>query len=219
MIKSDIIKRFILFRFSNFFTMYRTKEMRWFFKKENKHLKSWFAKQMQDFKSQPERTDIYLDVKCADVNIKLREGNIEIKQRQQGPRARAQLSNICGYCEKWTKWSFTPAIKDAEYEGILKGMPTEWITVGKNRLALMLIEVNGKIKVVPTSANHRNGCQIEYTVVTIGKKIWYTFGLEWFGDEYLEIPSSLISKIVGESTFSLKQSMGYSAFLNSFDNL
>jgi len=65
----------------------------------------------------------------------------------------------------------------------------------------------------PVSPSLDFGCQVEYTKVRLGDSTWYTFGLEWFGNKFLELSQPFMKEILGSSKLTLKQSKGYAAFL------
>jgi len=59
--------------------MYKSKEIRWFAKKENKPISKWFAKYGLSFNTTTARRDYYLVTHDHDdIVTKLREGKIEI---------------------------------------------------------------------------------------------------------------------------------------------
>ncbi|MBT9188289.1 hypothetical protein [Zobellia russellii] len=117
-----------------------------------------------------------------------------------------------GYCENWLKWSFTvddPKIKNS----ILPDCDNnEWLEVTKNRLALNIIDNDGQLEIQPLSIDYASGCQVEYTRVQVISETWYTFTLEWFGEEHIDLSDNILSSILGDGKLSLKQSMRYAAF-------
>ncbi len=184
--------------------MYRTKEIRWFFKKKREPLEKWFKRHDLQFVTSTAETHRYLDIKKSDLNIKLREGQLEIKQRQ-GPQTRTTLQMANGFCEQWTKWSF----------GIetLEPYRNEWIEVIKNRLAVNVVLAHGNLAIRPVNFEVESGCQVEYTRLRIGKSTWYTFGLEWFGNKKVTLTEPFVADLFDFSHFTIKQSMGYATFL------
>lgn len=193
--------------------MYKTKEMRWFFREENHHLETWFASHGIKFDGRDETTDIYLNAEQDNIGIKLRDGNIETKRLRSVPRGRKSFNGNSGYIEEWVKWSFAVEEPDDEYIGIVERKEKNWIEVIKNRLAVHIADTKGKLSVRPVSAGLDFGCQVEYTKVRIGDSMWYTFALEWSGNRFLELPEPFMKEILGSSKLTLKRSKGYAAFL------
>ena len=195
--------------------MYRTREIRWFFEEKKENIENWFNDQHLSFGTSSERIDHYLVTDNSDMNIKLREGRLEIKQRNCGPRSRTMVDTATGYCEVWTKWSFAVEDNSTLVGDIVKDRYQEWIKVAKNRLAVNLIEKDGAIQVRPISEQVDSGCQVELTKILIEGSIWYTFGLEWFGGDDESMVQPIIHDILNGSELNIKQSMGYAGFLKN----
>jgi len=197
--------------------MYKSKEIRWFIHSENKTISRWFAKQGLKFNTNIARKDYYLvALDYDDIIPKLREGKIEIKHRIGTSEILLLTSNAEGYFEKFVKWSFKLDSKDGVFEEItnINKYATEWVEVYKERMGVKLAKGNnGIIKIHDIKALIDNGCQIEYTRIKVKDKVRYSFNLEWFGDEFLNLESSFISEIVGDSVLKLEDSMGYGRFL------
>src|SRR5688572_14115741 len=94
--------------------MYKSKEIRWFIKKKNEGILRWFSDQGKVFSKAHSRTDFYLPIPGkANISVKLREGNVEIKQRQSEQEKYHLTKSAVGYLEDWVKWSFDIADNDA----------------------------------------------------------------------------------------------------------
>jgi len=191
--------------------MYRTKEIRWFFQKEKEQFAHWFQK--FNCTSTQTRTDFYLDINNEDIGIKLREGNIEIKHRV-GTRAYGGLNaTIWGCFDEFIKWSFNVQKQDPVLSKIKDYEHCNWIPVQKELKLVQLIEENGAIK--PKSITERLpfGCQVEYATVEIYEEVWYTFALEWFGEESLKLDKTIIAEMMDSINLDISDSFGYAHFL------
>jgi hypothetical protein len=196
--------------------MYRSKEIRWFTRREAKRITQWFAGQGLTFTSVEARTDFYLPLPDRDdMSIKLREGNIEIKQRTGAPEKGSLTDNVAGYFENWVKWSFTSDKEDGLSNAIIHEKKFGWKEVYKERIGVKLTNAeNGEAKIVNLNQIISSGCQVEYTRIIIEDEEWFTFALEWFGDEKIEIDPTFLESILGDSPFDQQDSKGYNQFLN-----
>lgn len=190
--------------------MYRTKEIRWFFPKENVEIQKWFNNLGYDAKDT--RQDLYLNLETSDVGVKLRQGKTEIKHRV-GPRAKDKLNaNAWGCFDTWIKWSFE-TFDDKLYTQISNDKYPMWTPVIKERYATQLIEKQGSMEIHPLSDSFDYGCQIEYAKINLYDKDWYTFGLEWYGETCLKIEPGLVDDILGDTKLTINESHSYPEFL------
>lgn len=170
------------------------------------------------FENADPRTDYYLPLKNQDdIGIKLREGNVEIKQRI----ARTKKENISelanGYFENYIKWSFSSAEKDPLFQEIIEGEKFNWLGVRKERIGYKLKEnQNGSIIRVKLDEFPEYGCQVEYTRIKIKEELWYSLCLEWFGEKEIEIDLSILDEMLGDQELKASNSMGYAEFLKNF---
>lgn len=192
--------------------MKRTKEIRWFFKNENRQVKDWFDK--LPFQTQELRKDFYLALENEDVGVKIREDNFEIKYRI-GTRASDCLNNnIWGYYETFVKWSLKSNEKDPLLDKILNYNYEDWVPVEKRRKIALLTKEEGKIIAKPINSDISSGCQVEYAAITVANEPWFTIALEWFGDSTSDLDTEIISGIFGNSKLKIRQSRGYGDFLS-----
>ena len=202
--------------------MYKSKEIRWFTQEENKTISQWFTKQGLGFNTVIARRDHYLiALDNDDIVTKLREGKIEIKHKVGTPTITHLTPNAEGYFEEFVKWSFKLDTKDGLSGKIIYAnkYTTEWVGVYKERMGVKLTKGNnGTIKIHDIKDFINNGCQIEYTRIKVKDKVWYSFNLEWFGDEFLNLDASFISGIFGDSVLMLQDSMGYGSFLRMLNS-
>lgn len=197
--------------------MDKSKELRWFTKDENKTINKWFACHGLNFNSANARTDYYLTALINDDTIpKLREGKIEIKHKIGTSEAHSLTPNAEGYFEKFLKWSFELDNED-ELSDVITNTnryTAEWKKVYKERMGVQLARAkDGTLKVHDIGDSLQSGCQIEYTRIKVNSALWYSFNLEWFGNEFLELDSSFVSEILGNSILKLEDSMNYGRFL------
>jgi hypothetical protein len=202
--------------------MYKSTEIRWFTQEENKTISRWFTKQGMSFNTTQARRDYYLTaLDHDDIAPKIREGKIEIKHRIGTPKIHQFSSKTKGYLEEYIKWSFALDINDGLSEEIVKGNKhtSEWLEVYKERMGVKLAKGNkGTLEIYDIHEAINNGCQIEYTQIRVKGKTWYSFNLEWFGNEFLIIDSNFVAEILGDSLLKPEDSMGYGMFLKKVNN-
>lgn len=198
--------------------MFKSREIRWFYPTELKSVEKWFMDNGYTFENADPRTDYYLPLKNQDdIGIKLREGNVEIKQRI----ARTKKENISelanGYFENYIKWSFSSAERDPLFQEIIEGEKFNWLGVRKERIGYKLKEnQNGSIIRVKMDEFPEYGCQVEYTRIKIKEELWYSLCLEWFGEKEIEIDLSILDEMLGDQELKASNSMGYAEFLKNF---
>ncbi|WP_026935315.1 hypothetical protein [Christiangramia echinicola] len=198
--------------------MFKSKEIRWFNSNEDLAISAWFEENGYLFENTEARIDYYLPLKeKEDIGIKLRENNIEIKQRVSRSEKEKLVSRVKGYFEEYVKWSFSSAEDDSLVHEITEGDNYDWIPVKKERIGFNLTEIsNGEIKRIKIDEFPDFGCQVEYTRIKVKDDIYYTFALEWFGDKELNIDLTILIDIIGENRLKAINSMGYAEFLNKF---
>lgn len=196
--------------------MYKSKEIRWFSKLPEIEILTWFQGQKLSFDQVEPRTDYYLPLPGNDaMGVKLREGNIEIKHRISAPTPGNLGDNAIGMFENWVKWSFQTSGNDPLSRSIIRENKYQWTAVFKQRMGIKLTrEPNGATRLLNFNEMVPAGCLVEYTRVVAQQVEWYTFGLEWFGDNFIEPEQSIIDDILGDGLLSLEDSMGYPEFLN-----
>ena len=195
--------------------MYKSKEIRWFFKEPNQMIEDWISKHDSTLAKAEERTDFYLPLPDKDdLTVKLREGNIELKMRQGQPALHALTPTAIGKLEQWVKWSFDVNKQDSLVTDILGANTSKWIKVAKTRIGVKLVKDGNGIKTIRIKERAPYGVQVEYTKITVDdNKPSYTFCFEWFGDDELKIDEGTVQGIIGSTTFVEKDSMGYGEFL------
>ncbi len=151
-------------------------------------LVDWFARRgLVLTESTPKRCDFYLrQPRRVTQGIKLREGNIEVKERLQNLGKYRWGDNLSGRVELWRKWSFklTNTREGAADEAlaITRGQQAaHWIAIQKQRLLLLLdIQEEGRVVWTPAPQFLKEGCQVEWTRLQALGQTWHTLGLEAF---------------------------------------
>jgi hypothetical protein len=194
--------------------MLASKEIRWFFEKENKEITKWFLKKNLTITTTKPRTDYYKKLNQDNLSIKLCQGTIEIKERI-GKVTKKQMGKFAfGFIENCVKWSINVKLEDLQTKEIIYDENPEWIAVTKNRIGLKIThDANGNYLFLPTTDCVDYGCHIEYARIQANGKFLYSFGLEWFGDKYIDIDTTLIDEISNTSILGCLESFGYAEFL------
>jgi hypothetical protein len=170
---------------------------------------------------QPTRADHYMRLPDSEgLNVKMRGGRIEIKQRV-GPVDRVCFhERVTGFVEEWHKWSFQLA---APGRARLRtaSRASSWIAVWKNRqLRTYRVQDGGYVVARPTPDSPTQGCELELTEVQAAGQVWWTLALEAFGDESrLRDTLSLVAKQIFSAdeppSLEAANSHGYAAWLAS----
>ncbi len=155
-------------------------ECRWFFSgSPSPDLHDWF---MQSYTEAGlgQRTDYYLLGLPGMVNVKLREGRVEVKQRLSSRPGVTYARGQVGHLERWTKWSF-PMESGAEVISTLARHADTWLPVSKKRYLRTFILEGEEVTETAPGSHPEKGCQAELTRLQVRSEEWYTLGLEAFG--------------------------------------
>ena len=196
--------------------MYKSREVRWFFKDRNEVITKWFQSHKLDFTQIQSRTDFYhLPTLDKALGIKIREGKLEVKHRVSGPYTGILYSNQKVSFEDWTKWSFELRNDDPETKAIVEDKKhRKWLAVIKNRMAVNVGEAeNGELKIFSLDIPITRGCQLEYTKLEVEGKLYYSFGLEWFGEPWLSIDHPILNELLQNSDIPWGKYKSYPEFL------
>ncbi len=155
-------------------------EFRWFFPGEpDPGLEAWFRQSFTNV-SVGRRTDLYLLGADRALNIKLREGRVEVKQRQSQEKGFRVNAWVTGCRECWVKWSFD--LQDGDLAIPLAGKhPEAWLPVRKKRLLRTFIPEFDEITETKAGSYPERGCNAELTFLRVEGASWYTIALEAFG--------------------------------------
>ena len=196
--------------------MYKSREVRWFFKDRNDVIVKWFQSHQLDFNKVHPRIDYYhLPTLSEALGIKIREGRLEIKHRVSGPYPGMLYQNQHVNFEDWTKWSFELRNGSPETVAIVEDKKHQnWLAVIKKRMAVNVGEAqNGEPNILSLDIPIARGCQLEYTELEVGGELYYSFGLEWFGEPWIDLSQKLLKEILGISDLSEQTTSSYPSFL------
>lgn len=215
--------------------MLPTAEVRWFSKGDipETALQRFKSGELpQDKGVVEERKDLYLCLPGVDrLGIKLRGTSIrreigadqlEIKRRQLEGSVVTFFPGVTGRLERWSKWVFHGEPSDPQLSTILAAQDGVWVSVGKVRYTRRY-KVTGDKRVLAMPLNEwpDNGCNVELTkVIAPGGQVWWTLGLEAFGEADIAIEDNLRLSAnhffaeSGLSMFEERDSYGYPRWLN-----
>lgn len=198
--------------------MYATIELRWFLRDALPAVEAWFGSHGLTLgKHAARRTDFYLPQPGRDdCGIKLREGDIEIKQRLGNPVAFQATPQAAGWLEKWQKWSFHHLARDPQAQQVLSG-GTAWLAVEKERIGLKIrSQSNGTQRLYPLKTSLATGLQVEYTRVQLMGETWFTVGVEAFGQSPFSVPQGLLAALLAATPLPPESSLSYPGWLQRF---
>jgi hypothetical protein len=165
--------------------MLPTAEVRWFGEGPvPPELRGWFQRRGPGVVAQPRRVDFYLHLPDTDsLGVKLREGRIELKQRQRQFGVVPFPGRAAGLVEHWRKWSFGLAAAEAALVSAVASS-TAWIGVSKERgLHRYQVTEGGEVVAASGTGFPGRGCDLELTRIRVGAREWWSLGLEVFGEE------------------------------------
>ncbi|MGD2027287.1 MAG: hypothetical protein PVI99_05670 [Anaerolineales bacterium] len=156
-----------------------THETRWFFSgRIPPDAQAWFTS-LGKPEPQPPRTDRYLRGVSTSLGVKMREGRLEVKQRQVEYGFHPFSPAVSGRVESWTKWSFDTA----NGESAPPPDPANWLPVTKERQVLYFSQT-GEGGIAPSTPEEipEQGGGLEVTQVFTMDEPWWTIGVEVTGD-------------------------------------
>jgi len=205
--------------------MYPTAEIRWFFQGPIPlEVEAWFQQGAGSVEREPPRTDRYLRLPGSDdLNVKLREGHLEIKLRVGQVNTLRLHEHVSGVVERWHKWSFELA-EPAGARTETMSAAGSWIAVRKERrLRTYQVKRGGRVVALTSSEPPAEGCELELSTIDAAGQTWWTLAFEAFGDESA-LPDNLV--LVAKQVLSVRDepppfptdaSQGYAAWLNNLD--
>jgi hypothetical protein len=200
--------------------MFVSTEVRWFFQGPMPPgVLAWFYT-VEKPQEQPSRVDYYLDLGAYDsLGIKLREGRIEIKQREAQHGTAHFGSRFAGAMERWRKWSWDLA---GPGTGLAQGGNSSpaWIGVGKKRW-LVTYQTGGEEGIAPAPDGEaiEQGCQVELSRIQAQGQASWSLSFEAFGGEGAGRQALLLAAahvLAGEPvdlSLSVANSYGYPKWL------
>ncbi len=202
--------------------MFPSIEVRWFYQEMiPSDVAAWFQQGRVEPGQEPGRVDSYLRLGELDaLGIKLREGRIEIKQRQRQHGIVAFCERLTGLVEAWRKWSLPLASAEGDLSGILVPA-SSWIPVQKERSVLKYqVTADGRSAAVPSDSFAVQGCMVELTSIRAGGEAWWSLGFEAFGEgcsllkTLLPVVEHVLARGEIPLPFDESHSYGYPAWLS-----
>lgn len=202
--------------------MYPTAEVRWFYTGPiPPETEAWFQQGAGDVTREPPRTDRYLRLPNTDgLNVKLREGRLEVKQRVGQATLVPFHDRVAGSVEQWRKWSFE-LVEPASAPSSIASTDPSWIAVRKERRLRTYQAKDGEVVVARGAPDSpAEGCELELTRIQAAGQAWWTLAFEAFGDESI-LQEELL--LVARHVFSVDRppllqagdSYGYAAWLTN----
>ncbi len=161
---------------------FQTIEVRWFYPGElPAAVSNWFETAGARLENIDTRSDFYLQSSSPDVGVKLRQGNLEVKYRQQLGQF-AIDGMVDSRIEQWSKWiclddggGLSPT-KLADKPG--------WLKVNKIRdRRLYRVEFGEPISLTQIAIPAANIASIELTQLQVRSQTWWTVACEYFGKD------------------------------------
>lgn len=197
--------------------MRATAEVRWFYKGDvPEAVVAWFGA-LPGEPAEEARTDRYLRPTDAALNLKWREGQVEVKRRDAPGDLFRFHQRATGRIEPWRKWSFDVAERTSARTS---GDGALWADVSKARRKIAYrIGEEGRVVVHRDAGAPLNGCDLELTRLHAKGAAWWSVCLEAFGDERaLRDTLTRTARYVFEAAaapplLDAAHSMGYAAWL------
>jgi len=160
-----------------------TAEVRWFFEGPvPADLETWFGLGGLAQHAAPREDRYLLFPPPLGLNVKLREGRLEVKSLVGAPGLRTFDADIAGNIELWEKRIYGEAA-DVEFEKLHSSAPHLWIAVGKERtLRTFSLESASMQEVAAGKVLLANGCNVELTKITVDGAACWSFGFEAYGE-------------------------------------
>ena len=173
----------------------------------------------------PARRDHYLLLEGEPaLGIKLREGNVEVKQRQEAPRQVEVGPGAVGWVARWRKWSFPLVQGGAPNAAPLEHLlvpASAWVAVEKKR-RLQRYRLGSGLQAdsVPLEAPAQQGCEFELSRVWAGGEAWWSVCFEAFGpgprlEQALLAVAAKVLEPGWPVALEREQSFGYPAWLQN----
>lgn len=160
-----------------------TAEVRWFFEGPvQADIGQWFSLGGLALHAAPREDHYLLFPAPLGLNVKLREGRLEIKSLVGAPGLRTFATDIAGHVELWEKRISGDAAV-VEFEKLRASAPHLWITVGKERtLRTFSLEGDALQEVAAGTILLPNGCNVELTTIAVEGAACWSFGFEAYGE-------------------------------------
>lgn len=199
---------------------YPTTEVRWFQEGElPSQWLPWFEGCPGPWRDEPPRADFYLIARETDgLGVKIRQGRMEIKLRQESWGILQLNNHIRGVVEHWHKWSFE-IVDIHDLPAGIDGSDLNWTKVRKlRRLRRYQLSRTGELEPLPENTYPPDLCEVELTKVWIGEQPWWTLAIEAPGSkksshEVLTATSHQLFSLERAPMLPAKYSFGYPHWL------
>jgi hypothetical protein len=193
-----------------------TLEVRWFFEDAlPEAVRRWFEA-LEDAAGidQSARTDLYVQPTGPAMNVKVREGRLEVKRRDDIGPDRELTDGVQARLETWRKWGF-PLQPGAAHEA---EDDARWIAVRKRRWLRNYRRSKSGVALVGENETPEAACQVEISEIGARGETWWSLCFEAFGaTERLEdvLRGTAAHVLAGDVPFTLtpEQAQGYPAWL------
>ncbi len=199
-------------------------EVRWFFEGVVPgEIERWFARGGLASTATPREDHYLLFPASLGLNVKLREGRLEIKSLVKALGARSLPPDTAGNVQMWEKRSGEDAALK-EFERLRSSAPHLWIAVRKERTLRKFSRDGGSIKEVAAARTFLSeGCNVELTKIAVNGAEYWSFALEAYGDpsrveeSLMRVAAHVLSdKRRPHGAFSAANSHSYPEWLERF---
>lgn len=204
--------------------MFTSIEMRWFYPGAvPSAVQEWWSGDSLGKPSDAaeEREDLYLYTTpmCEYLNMKLRQGRIEVKWRK-AELGLLQFGDRCqGKLEKWVKWMCEDSASDRITPAAVSS-EDPWIAVQKKRSQrLYKLSHDTPLTLTPIDEPTDGSCSVEVTTLHLQDSQWWSLAFDVFG-EYVSIQAKIqpaiafIFKNFPDIELNLDRSFGYPKWLS-----
>lgn len=198
-------------------------EVRWFFEGPiPDEIEKWFCRGGLLSKAAPREDHYVLFPAPLGLNVKLREGRLEIKPLVKALGARSFAADVSGNVQMWEKRSGGDAAFK-EFERLRTSSPDLWIAVTKERTLRKFSPGGDSIKEVAAGKVFlSNGCNVELTKITVKGSDYWSLAFEAYGDparveeSLMRVAALVLSDKRHPQFFSAANSHSYPEWLERF---
>ncbi len=198
-------------------------EVRWFFEGPiPDEMEKWFCRGGLLNKAAPREDHYVLFPAPLGLNVKLREGRLEIKSLVKALGARSFAADVSGNVQMWEKRSGGDAAFK-EFERLRTSSPDLWIAVTKERTLRKFSPGGDSIKEVAAGTVFlSNGCNVELTKITVKGSDSWSLAFEAYGDparveeSLMRVAALVLSDKRHPQFFSAANSHSYPEWLERF---
>ena len=208
--------------------MLLTAELRWFNRGTlPEEISHWFQQDcLGDHLAPPEeREDLYLYIPgCDYMNVKLRQGRLEIKWRKAELGVVRFEDRVEGKAETWGKWLCEDPTSDFQLAAV-RGKES-WVSVQKVRFLRKASLTQRQYQVfpdksitLPVTESIDQGCNVELTTLTINNNAWWSLAFEAFGEherlmDHLQTLANQVFKTYHGPKLLVEDSFAYPSWLS-----